>query len=237
MRNIIILAALGGPISLATPLWAEVTGGSLALSHSAYTDDTSVANTALEGSVEYGFSRNFSLQGDLGYNSFHDSDTHLTNATVHGIFHINPSTSLGGFVGVDSSNSNSSTVYGLEFGHAVSGQTGVEGYVAQNEDNGADLTQIGLSGRYEMTPQVGFGASLDYGNFDIKADVTRFAISADYAVADNLRLSAELGEVDAKAFGFGGSEAYVKLGAKITFGANRGTTFGTRSLSRLLPGY
>lgn len=231
----VYLTAFAAAIALASPLQAEVTGGSIGLSHSAFTDDKSVSKTSLDGSVEYRFNQQFSMQGDLSLNEFNESNISLRNLTLHGIYHLSPSTSLGAFVGIDRISGESANLYGLEFGSDM-GRTDLEGYVAIGEEEDVDATLLGLSGRYAYTDAVGFGASLDYGDIDGVVDFTRFGVSADYNVTETVNLSAELGEFDINAGGFGGSETYIKLGATVKFGAKRGTTFERRSLTSLFPG-
>ena len=46
----------------------------------------------------------------------------------------------------------------------------------------------------------------------------------------------EVGSAKASALGLSGSEPFVGLGGRVTFGADRGTTFDRRSLLDLLPG-
>ena len=126
MKPISAMVAFAATIAFALPASAQVTGGQIALSHSGFFDDTSVNKTALDGALEFGINRNFSVQGDLGFASFNATSTDVTTATVHGIFHQSPSTSIGAFYGVDRSSGSSVDLLGLEFGTQAA-STGIEG--------------------------------------------------------------------------------------------------------------
>ena len=241
MRHLSTLAALcAAPLACATlaaaPARAEMTGGSVGLSRSFFTGDGDLAKTTLDGSLEFGLTPQFGLQGDLSANHFRTSDETLTNAVVHGIVHAGDATAIGGFVGFDTVGGDSATILGAEARLRPAPRIDVEGYGARNENHGDRVTQFGLAGTYAMTPQVGFGTRFDYGDFNAGGSATRFAINADVNVTPNATLSAELGQLDAKAFAFGGNEAYLKFGGRISFGANGGTTFGMRSIANLIPG-
>lgn len=235
MRFSLAFAAALASVATALPAAAQVAGGEISLSHSAFTDDTSVNRTSLEGALEYSFGRNLSIQGDLGLHNFGLSNEDGNTLTLHGIYHMNDAASLGAYIGRDRVAGDSVTLYGIEAGGEI-GQIGIEGYLGGFDDSGADGTLIGAQARYAYTDQVGFGAAFDYGRIDSSTDLTRFGINADYSMDSGPTFAAEIGQLDANAFGLGGTEAYAKLSVGFKFGAKRGATFGTRSLTRLLPG-
>lgn len=221
-------------MAAAPALSQQVTGGSLSLSHSAFVDETRVAKTALAGSVELGFSRSFSVQADLGFTDLNAVSETATTFTLHGVYHLSDTTSAGLFLGVDSVAGESEEFVGLEFGHQV-GRSGFEAYVARAEEDGISGTMIGLSTRYEMGNSGGIGVSLDRAAVEgIRA--TRYSLNGDLTVADGMKLFGEVGALHGSVGGASDSEGYVKLGAKFTFGAKRGTTFGQRSILNVIPG-
>ncbi len=224
------LFALSAPATLAQ----QVTGGSLTLSHSAFTDDGDFAKTSLGGSVELGFSREFGLQADVGLNRLNAADETATNLVLHGIYHLSEDTSAGLFLGLDHIDGESQSFVGLEFGHQ-SGRTGFEGYLGRAEDSGVSGTMLGLSTRYAVTEGAGIGLSVDRGEVE-DVRLTRYSLNGDIAVAPNMTIFGEVGTLHGSVPGASDSEGYVKLGGKITFGAKRGTTFGQRSLLNVLPG-
>jgi hypothetical protein len=218
------------------PVAAEVTGGDIVLSYSAFTDEGDLNRTSLQGAVEYSFGNNFAAQADLGLHNFGLSNEDTTTLTLHGIYHLDDSTSLGAFIGRDRVVGESLTLYGVEAGRDL-GRVDVEGYIAGFDDSGIDGIMLGGKGRYAYSEQIGFGASFDYGRIDSSTDLTRLGINADYKFGNGLTLAAEVGQLDANAFGFGGAEAYAKVSVGFEFGAKRGASFDNRSLTRLLPGF
>lgn len=234
MRLNLCLTAILVPL-FALPATAEVTGGEVALSYSAFTKDGDVNRTSLEGSMEYGFDSNFTVQGDIALHRFGAVNENANTVTLHGIGHLNDATSLGAFIGRDHAAGGSATVYGIEAGQDL-GRVDIEGYLAGYHETGSNGTLIGANARYAYTPDIGFGAGFDYGGFGGSVDLTRFGVNADYTVTNGPTLSAELGQLHANGFGLSGNEAYAKIGIGFKFGAKRGVTFGNRSLTRLLPG-
>lgn len=212
----------------------QVTGGSLTLSHSAFTDNSDVAKTSLLGSVELGFSRDFGLQADLGLARLNGANENATLVTLHGVYHLSETTSAGLFLGIDRIGGESQTFIGLEMGTA-SGPTGFEAYIGAADGGDETGTMIGLSTRYGISDQFGVGLSLDHLSVDT-LDATRYSLNADFSATENVTLFGEVGALRGEIEGASGTEPYVKLGGKITFGAKRGTTFGQRSLLNVLPG-
>lgn len=213
----------------------EVTGGSIELKYSAFTNETDFDRLSIEGSVEVGFSQNFSLQIDLGHRDFGASDIDATNYALHGIYHVNEALSLGAFVGRDDIEDADVDVYGIEAGYEV-GTWDFEGYLASLEAEGEDELLIGLGGRYEFAS--GLGLSLGFANIGDNdlIDVTTTALKIDKDVNPNFNLFAEIGTVTVDVTGQDETEPFVGIGAEFVFGAERGATFEQRGLSRLLPG-
>ncbi|MFN3971707.1 MAG: hypothetical protein ACK4L4_10060 [Gemmobacter sp.] len=230
------VAAAALLVSAPAAMAQQVTGGSLSLSHSFLTDESSISKTTLLGAVEVGLNRDFSLQFDLGLNRLNEVKENTTNFVLHGIYHLNENTSAGLFAGTDRADGESVNFIGFEFGH-VAGQTGFEAYAARGEEQGISGTILGLSTRYAATPQFGIGVSVDQLDIGV-ANARRYSVNGDYDVVPNFKVFGELGVVRGSVplAELSGSEGYVKLGGKITFGAKRGTTFGQRSLTNLLPG-
>jgi hypothetical protein len=213
----------------------QVTGGSLTLSHSAFTDDTDLSKTSLLGSVELGFNRNYGLQADLGMGRLNNASETVTNAVLHGIYHLSDTTSVGLFLGLDRLDGETQSFVGLEMGTAA-GPTGFEAYIGYADDDTDSGTMIGLSTRYGVSEQFGLGVSLDHLSLSA-VDATRYSVNADYAVTPNVTLFGEVGALNGQTAGGSGTEGYVKLGGKVTFGAKRGTTFDQRSLLSVIPGF
>lgn len=212
----------------------EVTGGSVGLSYSAFADETDLNQWGLEGSMELGFNRNLSLQIDAAYRDFDFTNIDSTLLGLHGIYHMNEATSLGVFYTLEDIEGEEADIYGLEAGYEVQ-QWQFEGYIANVDTDLGDATLGGIKARYEM--QEGFGLTGSYERSDDDTgDLSRFAIRLDRDVSVNTNLFLEVGSAKAEAGGVKISEPFVGLGGEIAFGADRGTTFEQRGLTRLIPG-
>ena len=212
----------------------EVTGGSVGLSYSAFADETDLNQWGLEGSMELGFNRNLSLQIDAAYRDFDFTNIDSTLLGLHGIYHMNEATSLGVFYTLEDIEGEEADIFGLEAGYEVQ-QWQFEGYIANVDTDLGDATLGGIKARYEM--QEGFGLTGSYERSDDDTgDLSRFAIRLDRDVSVNTNLFLEVGSAKAEAGGVKISEPFVGLGCEIAFGADRGTTFEQRGLTRLIPG-
>jgi hypothetical protein len=213
----------------------DVTGGDVSIGHSVFIDDTDVARSSLEGSIELGFGRSVGLQIDAGVHRFNFVGENATTLTLHGIYRLGQSTSAGLFIGTDELDNDSTTFIGAEVGHEF-GRAGVEGYFSIANESGSAGDTIGVSGTFQATDTIDVGASLDRVELGGGSDITRFGLRGDLAVGQQTGLYAELGSVRVEDAGTSDSEAFVGVGATFAFGANQGATFDRRGLSRLLPG-
>ena len=210
----------------------EVTGGSVGLGYSAFTDDSAgtVSKTALSGSLEYGFDRNFGLQGDLslGRLGFVEADT--TSFTLHGLYHANETASFGVFLGRDEIEGEGGNFYGFEAGFEQ-GQLNGDVYAAAGDYDGLNGSLLGIGAAYDATDSFTLGGSYDKLNIE-GYDLSRVQLEAEYRM-DKFALTGQLGSANVED---AGSETYFGLGARINFGAKRGTTFDRRGLVEALPG-
>ncbi len=228
----IIACALCAPTIAAA---FDVTGGDVSVGHSVFIDDTDIARSSLEGSVELGFGRSFGVQIDAGLHRFNFVGENSTTLTVHGIYRLGDATSAGLFIGADEIDNESLTFIGAEVGHEF-GRAGVEGYFSLANESGSAGDTIGISGSYQATDTIEVGASLDRVGLGGSDDITRFGLRGDLAVGEQTGLYAEVGSLSADVGGASDSEAFVGIGATFSFGANKGATFERRGLSRVLPG-
>ena len=217
---------------------AEITGGSVGLSYSAFADDTDVDKLSLSGSVEVGFNRNVSLQFDAGQDSFGASDIDMRAIGLHAIYHMNDATSFGAFYTREEAKlgglTDKTDILGLEFGHET-GQVDFEGFVGRGESDDGDGTIFGVSGRYAMANEVGVTGAFDRISSD-GIDLDKLTLQLDSDVGQNVNVFVEVGAARVSGFGQSETEPFVGIGGKITFGAERGATFERRSLGDLLPG-
>jgi hypothetical protein len=229
----LVAVLLGGALPAAA---FEVTGGQVSLNHSFFTDESDVAKTALDGAVEFGITREFAIQADLGFHALNATDENATTYALHAIYHGDETSSYGLFYGNDDVFGGNLDYYGIEYGHE-SGPLGFETFLARGEEQDVSATEFGISGRYAVSDQLGLGARYDTMNFEGGLDASVVGLTADYAVVPGLQLTGELGSAKLDLDGVGsGSETYAKLGVTFKFGAERGATFGKRGLVNLLPG-
>ena len=210
----------------------EVTGGSLGFTYSAFSDDSAatVDKKSIAGSVEYAFDRQFALQGDLSLVKFGATDLDGHSYTLHGIYHLDDATSFGAFIGRDEVDSVGETFYGLEIGREFD-QLDTEGYIAHGQADDLTGTLFGLSALYNATDSFAFGMRYDTLDIDT-VEASRVSLLTEYEI-DRVVLSAEVGQADINGVG---SESFFGVGARMTFGADRGTTFEKRGLLDVIPG-
>lgn len=218
------------------PALAEVTGGQIELSHSAFVDDTSFAKSTVSGTVELSFGPRFGAQFDVGANVLNLAEETATNFAAHAILKPSEGTALGVFFGLDAIAGESQSFYGVEIAHNFD-VGGVQAYIAHGEDLGFSGTVVGLSGGTIIENGVGISASVDYASFDGGASATRFGVRGSIGQGERSKLFVEIGALNGSLSGVGSdSETYAKIGATYNFGENSGLTFGDRSIFNLLPG-
>jgi len=229
-------AIVGLAMTGTSAMAAEITGGSIQLEYSAFTDETDFSRVGIEGSLELAFNRNFSVQADLGYQGFNETDLDSNVYGLHGIYHLDDVTSFGIYYTKDDTDIGDLDIVGVEVGHEVS-NVEIEAYLAYADADVADGAFFGLSGRYEFENTVGITGSFDrFDEGSIDANVLTVAVDYDVTPNVNLFLKAGGGEIGIDGLGSTDFEGFVGVGAKIAFGNKRGATFEQRSLTRLIPG-
>ncbi|MCI2393453.1 porin [Aliiroseovarius sediminis] len=235
-----LITTIGAATLAAAPALAvEITGGDVSLSYSAFTEDTDLSRVAIEGSVEVGFTRAFSMQFDLARYEFGFADDGVTTGTVHAIFHVSDVTSVGAFYGREDIDGTSLDLYGAEVGHEM-GALDLEAYIGHGEEAGVSGTAFGLAADYNINDRFAIGVAYDRVDFDGDFNIHKTALRASYAAADRFSVFGEVGSFGMGADYYGvtldASTNYVGFGVEYAFGAKRGATFGERGLTRMLPG-
>lgn len=232
MNRLFVLALAAG--SLATPALAQVTGATLELGHSFFTEDDSIAKTTLGGSAEFGFNSRFGVQGDLGYSRLNAIDDSSIALAGHGLFYVNQQVTLGGFYGVEDVRGESTDYYGFEVGQK-SDRFNVQAYVGRAESSGLTGSMMGVEGNFAL--QGGFGLGGKVQHLDIEGlDATRLGVTGQYGFANGLAVTAEVGTVTSDDLGLDGVEPYIGIGARFDLGSTRGTTFNRRSILSVAAG-
>lgn len=231
-----VLALVGATLCVSHAAHAvEVTGGSIGLSYSGFTDDLDVNRLGLEGSVELGWTQNWSTQLDLAFNRFDASGADTNSLGVHTIYHLNEATSFGLFYTLENGDGDDVDIVGLEAGHEF-GTWDVEGFFGKADSAGAGSANIfGLMGRTEL--QNGYGFAAEYQSVDVGGiDIERVSVRVDRDLNPSTNLFVAVGMARVSAGAVSGSEPFVGFGGSYRFGAERGATFKVRNVSRILPG-
>lgn len=218
MKIILSTAAL---IAASTPVVAQqFTGGELGFEYNQLLDDGEVDGTNYYAGAEIGFTRDFSIGVNVANLDFTGEDT---RATLHGIYHLNDVSSVGLFV---AGGDNDTRSYGIEGGMELFGGD-IGGYIGQISLDDEDALAIGLSSNTPIGANFSF-----FTDFDIVADeavaVSTNEIGFEYTIAGGPDLFAQYGRIDLDTTAGDGSTDYIGVGARIEFGAGRGTTFEGR---------
>ena len=212
----------------------EITGANIGLNYSTFAEhgmrDTNKAS--LNGSLEAGFGPNFSIQTDIGAHQFGILDDSGQNFALHGIYHMSNGASVGAFAGRDWLAGQNLDLWGLEARNTF-GMFDVEGNLTFIDGDNGRGNAVGLRSDYAFSNQLSLGGRFDYVD-DGSETLTRVGALADFVPQDGMVISGEVGAADLPDDNV---EPYVGLGLKMTFGGNRGTTFGSRGLQDILPGY
>jgi hypothetical protein len=196
------------------------------------------------GGAEVGFGPGFGVSADLTSYGFDFLPGDARSAAVHAFYKVNQSTSIGAFYGYDSlgftlydpdtddslSFDLDGTFYGAEVQGSYAGAT-IEAFLGRSEGDVSDGTMSGLSGQYLFGP---FGITAEYLALDDESAgvFDRYSFGGEWTLGMGPTLYAEWGAVGGEE-----REEFFTLGARIGIGANRGTTFGPRSVFEISPGF
>ena len=209
------------------------TGGSLGIEYNSPTDGSDFGGTTYSGGAEFAVTRDISLGFTAADYKFDNSDTDGSNLTLHGAYHLNDLATVGLFVAQDRVDGENSTIYGLEAGSEFTSGT-VNGYFGRDTDSSSNL--FGVGGTYDIQPAIGV-----QGAFDVLSggdtDVSQITLGGTYRLASGPEFFAQVGNVNADSTQGSDNQSFIGLGARITFGAERGTTFGQRSIFEAIPGF
>ena len=236
MKKVIVIAASSiFALSAVSASAQQITGGEASITYSAFSDNTDLSATSLDASIEVGFRREIGLQLDMGSRSFNTSDETAQNYVLHGIYNTSESVSLGAFYGVDRFNGETIDIYGFEVG-AEMGALDLEAYWARGDIDGDTGDGFGVAGRTELAGGTSLGLRYETVDLGGVLELSNLAVEADYAVSDTVSLNTSFGTAEFDYSGTTIDEPFFAIGATFTFGAERGTTFGKRSVFSTLPG-
>ena len=236
MKNHILAAViLAAAVGSAQAQGFGFSGGEISAEALAYSDSGDIGKTAYSGALEFGITQHISVAVDLGFYGLQTLDLQADTATIHGIYQLNETVSLGAFYGQDTLEGDDARLFGIEGGTEF-GAAAVEGYFAKLDGAGDNATLLGVSGTY------GFSQSISaLGSFNIAdlgdASSNRLALGGQYTIANGPDLWAEIGTLKIDDGVSASDDTFISIGARIEFGAARGTTFGRRSLFETASGF
>ena len=211
-----------------------ITGGSIGVEVTQPTDFEEFIGTNYFGAIEYGITRQFAVSADVSSYRFDSLDQDATSATLHGVYHLGDTASVGVFFGQDKlEGEDSLNIYGIEGGTEFMGGQ-VEAYVGV-ADNDADTKIFGFDGNYNFNEAISFKGGAAFQDSGDEGSASTISIGAEYTITGGPSLYAELGNVNVDSGATDESETFIGLGARINFGSARGTTFGQRSVFEALP--
>jgi hypothetical protein len=196
----------------------------------AYSDESDFGSTTYSGGMEFAVFSGLGVGADLSYYGFDALGLDARNLTLHGIYGINPITDVGLFVSQDSYDGLDSQSYGIE-GLASFGGTVVEGYLGKLDGDLAEGNMIGINGSISLFG--GFSANIGFDQASLESTVNRISIGGEYQLGLGPVLYAEYGKVDDGEL----DETYLSFGARLSIGPNQGTTFSSRSVFEIVPGF
>lgn len=204
---------------------AELSAGILA-----YSDDTDLGETNYHGGLEFGITPLIGVGADFHYNGFRGRDENSTGFTLHGLYGLNDTATLGLFFGQDRRDDGTTDVYGIE-GAAFLPGAEVQGYLGQFDGWMGAGTMIGVDGSFAFTDSIAAIGSAGVVNFDEAESTSRLSLGGEYRFAGGPAVFAELGRIDDGT----GNENFLAIGGRIELG--QGTTFGPRGIAGIIPGF
>lgn len=234
-----IIKAVSAAVILAaaysTAIAQGVTGGELGIAYSAPTNGSDFGGTTYSGGVEYGFLQTFSVSGNAAGYKLDNIDTTSNNVTLHGTYHLSSTASAGGFYARDNLDGDIANIFGIEGGTEFMGGD-VGGYIGRVDGGGDNGTLLGVDGSYAL--RNGFSVVGQADLLNVSGDtLSQTSIGGAYQMAAGPEFYAQIGRVTGDFGGASDSVGFFTIGAKVAFGASRGTTFSNRSVLSVLPGF
>lgn len=225
-------------IALASGASAQGFSGNLGLNYAQPSESGSQSATEYSGGLEYSINRNFGIALDLSGYSIEDVDATILSSTWHFIYHLDEATSFALFAGADVVEDDTvagplavgTSFAGLEAGTEF-GKAEGEAYIGFSTTDGAeeDFSMYGLYGEYDFAHGFSAIGSADFINGDT-TDLSNIAIGVEYEISGGPELYGKVGQQSIDDEDGDADSTYFEIGASVSFGNNRGTTFNGRSL-------
>ena len=233
-------------ISAATPALAQDFAGSIDINHTNITeDDADIASTQFAVSGAIAISPQFAFGANVASYDVETVDDAATNITLHGMYRVSPTATIGLFASQDTQGDFDNTAWGIETGVATRGAK-FEAYYGWVD--GLDGTAVGFDDFSIWGGSVAFRVAQ---GFSLTAAIDAFSGSDDdytetfstatigglYDFGNGAAIYADLGSIgingrdDEYLYDFGDA-SYVGIGARFAFGADRGTVLGPRGVDQ-----
>lgn len=224
--------------AMASAAAAQGFSGNIGLSYAQPSESEQLSVTEYFGGLEYSINRNFAVALDIHGFSVEDIDSTLASSTWHFIYHMNEDTSFALFAGsdIEASEENDGlaaqgvTFAGLEAGTEL-GEAEAEAYIgfSTTDDAQEDFTIFGASGEYGFASGFSAIGSAEFISSDV-LDQSNLAIGVEYEVNGGPEIYGKIGRQALEAGDQDVDTTYFEIGASVSFGNQRGTTFNGRSL-------
>jgi len=215
-------AALGVLLSAIPAAAQEFTGGELSLEYNFDADNSGSNSTSYSGGVEFAFGREYAIGVSVAGVNLGDDDQ-ASSMTLHGLYHLSSTATVGAFY---SQGEDDASAFGVQ-GGTVFGSGEIGGYIGQRSFGDTDVIAFGLESRTPFMDQFVF-----FTDFDLVADndagVSTNELGVTYTFDQGPEAFVQVGQATAYANGSSVSDEYIGFGARISFGAKRGTTFDAR---------
>lgn len=220
----VILTIPGGLASAQAFSGAEISAELLT-----FTDDIDLGEKEYRGALEFDLFAGIGAAADLSY---HDSDglgLGGRNVTLHGFYSGFGMATVGLFYGRDSIDEGDADLVGLEAAAGFMGAD-VQGALGSYDSDAGNGNLLSVDARHAFG---GFAATGFAGAMSGDIEGSRIALGAEYQLGAGPTLYGEVGRRNLDDDG----QTYVSLGARLAVGPRSGTTFESRSIFEILPGY
>jgi hypothetical protein len=207
---------------VASPAVAQqFTGGELGVEYNSLLDADDVDGTSYFAGAELSFNREFAVAVDVS--NIEAVGENGNDVTLHGIYHLNDNASMGLFYSRDNDDA---AKIGIEGGIEFMGGD-ISAYVGQLQIDDETALVVGFSSDTPIYQNISV-----FTDFDIVGDdslaISTNEIGVEYAFDQGPEVYAQFGRFNVEAGGVSADQDYVGIGARIKFGAARGTTFEAR---------
>ena len=230
-------AKLAALVLAITPLSAaaqEFTGGTLGVQTFVFTDDFDIGTTAYFGSAEVAVWNGLSLGANASYYGLSALNSDARNLTLHGIYDLGGVTA-GAFYALDGSDVGTDAIYGLQGALDFGKGTAALYAGALDGDSGAGQL-FGADASFAITNRITGTGSVAFSRIE-DIDQARFGLGGAYALTDGLELFGDISRLSRGDDVSTDSQVAIGLGARLVLGPDRGTTFGSRSIFEVAPGF